>query len=375
MLFTGLPPGLSDDNHEWVLDFCNFREAWSKTRGAGVVIALPDTGWTHHPELQAPNYRTEPALSKNFYEPIKYASLASGHPDPNSQWSAEDHLRDLSAGHGTGTASTIISPTGHPDGSSPGPTAAFPQNNVRAFVSGAAPEAAVIPLRVTDFVALDDDSCTALSRCIFFCISLRKAMNLDVGVMSLSLGRPRLGVEKNILAALRAARHNGIIVIAAAGQLPGLSWPQDVGNPQFPGSDPNTICVAACDSRHAPLAGAFYGDEVLITAPGVNVWRAHSRREVSSDATFHVNRSEGTSYATALTAAACALWQSHHGRAMLIERYGRSRLLTAFKMCLLTSADSDAVLDEGRGIGVLDADRLLETSLPSRQLVEQADTR
>ena len=88
---TGLPAGLSDDNNEWVLDFSNFRSAWTRfgTRGAGITIAHPDTGWTLHPELVAPTYRRD--LSRNFYEPIEYADLGL----PADAWRTSDNLMEF----------------------------------------------------------------------------------------------------------------------------------------------------------------------------------------------------------------------------------------------------------------------------------------
>jgi thermitase len=380
---TGLPESLSDRNHEWVLDFSNFRSAWSTTKGKGITIAHPDTGWTLHPELVTPNYRRTSDVSQNFYDYRKVSSIAQ--LATVDAFEAHDHLTGPSA-HGTSTAGVIVSPRGDPDGLVPERdlrTARFPERSPSAFVSGAAPEATVITFRVANWVIMMDDADTALTECIYFCIGLRKTHNIDVGVMSISLGGSRIGTEQRIKTALKRARSEGIVVIAAAGQFYryGRSrWlPTKVPffPPAFPGSSPHTICAAGCDFEHNPLDGALYGEEVDITAPGINVWQPTSATADMLRAgarPFTVARSDGTSYAAALTAAACALWQSAHGRDKLIGIYGRHRLFTAFKYCVTHSPDTPDGWDQSqRGAGVLDVDALLKLPLPSVPLIEAFD--
>ena len=380
---TGLPEGQSDRYQEWVLDFSNFRSAWSTTKGKCITIAHPDTGWTRHPELETPNYRRTSDLSQNFYDYRKVSSLAQ--LATVDAFEAHDHLTGPSA-HGTSTAGVIVSPRGDPGGLVPEyelGTAHYPERSPRAFVSGAAPEATVITFRVADWVVMKDDADTALTECIYFCIGLRKTHNIDVGVMSISLGGTRIGTEQRIKTALKRARSEGIVMVAAAGQFyqHGRSrwlptkvpfWP-----PSFPGSSPHTICAAGCDFEYNPLDGALYGEEVDITAPGINVWQPTSAtvdRLRAGDPPFVVQRSVGTSYAAALTAAACALWQSAHGRDKLIGIYGRHRLFTAFKYCVTHSADTPQGWDQSRrGAGVLDVEALLKLELPGVQLIEAFD--
>ena len=390
---TGLPADLSDSNYEWVLDFSNFRSAWSQTLGAGVTIAHPDSGWTMHPELVAPTYVRTPGLSRNFYEPTVYSRLArmpqGGYPiayqpiDPSPPLLADMIGKDTFNGlhataHGTTTAGVIVSPKGHPDGPRLGDDTASSVTEPRAFVSGAAPHSTVIPFRVADNPLLMDTDDAALTKCIYFCIGLRTRLSTDVGVMSISLGGFRTGTEKKIKDALTEARRAGIVVIAAAGQhLLNYSWMgQDQWYPMFPGSSPDTICAAGCNFRQEPLQAAFYGEEVDITAPAVKVWVPRSSRDGQVEQ-HRIEQSDGTSYATALTAAACALWQSHHGRDTLITHFGRHRMLTLFRYCLQKSADRpagwDDVLRGKRGAGILDVAKLLTVPLPPLQIVETLD--
>jgi thermitase len=267
-------------------------------------------------------------------------------------------------------------------------------------MSGAAPDATVISFRVSDDPVLFDNGDLALAKCINFCVGLLKN-GTDVAVISASLGGTNIGTEQAIKRALREAREAGIIIVAPGGQFfisrPKLFIPEDAGNPSFPGSSPDTICAAACEYDAEPLEGGFYGEEVDITAPGFNVWvpKSGSRSSLSSlsgsssvlsgsssssssgggansapssTESHVVIRSEGTSYATALTAAACALWQSFHGREFLLRKYkygDGNKLFTAFKACLCCSADVPKGFDTSqRGAGILNVERLLDEKLP-----------
>jgi hypothetical protein len=81
---------------------------------------------------------------------------------------------------------------------------------------------------------------------------------------------------------------------------------------------------------------------------------------------------KGTSYATAIVAGACALWQAHHGRANLIRDYGLPLIFDLFKKVLKDSCDKPQDWDTAKyGAGVLDAVALLNHPLPPRAEIEQ----
>jgi V8-like Glu-specific endopeptidase len=113
---------------EWSLKQVRVFQAWvrffpdpSSQPGAGIVIGHPDTGYRRHPEI------VDNLLIDRGYDFVD--------DDPD----AEDELEDgplLNPGHGTQTASVIISPKGPPAGS------------VSAqAVTGVAPGAQLIPIR------------------------------------------------------------------------------------------------------------------------------------------------------------------------------------------------------------------------------------
>jgi thermitase len=134
----------------------------------------------------------------------------------------------------------------------------------------------------------------------------------------------------------------------------------------YPGNDPNVICAAACDIEDNELDFGFYGEEVDITAPGVNLWVA----ETSPSPV--VGRSHGSSYATAIIAGACALWQAHHGRDRLVADYTKRLLFPLFKHCLQESAFVPATGwdKKRRGAGILDVEHLLNFKLPKKADVQ-----
>lgn len=349
-------------NPEWVLDFAKFRTAWAltppaggKRMGEGVVVLHPDTGFTRHPELmRGSRYLVDSAV--NFLEGA----------------TAEDPLCGLFPSHGTSTASVIVSEKGHPNVDTD--PKEFPDYLVEKAVSGVAPRAKVLPCRVTNSVLLDDTSDSALARSIYHAIGLNKdVLGNTIGVVSVSLGRTELcWIEKNIKKALAAARKAGIVVCAAAGQV--ATWTTCLRDDAiFPGNDPNTICCAACDSDGNMLNTGFYGPSVDITAPGVNVWVARSEGEWFSDPSYHVHgEGVGTSYATAVTAGACALWQAYHGRAKLIQDYGAPLLFDLFKVVLKRSCRKPTGWNTGKhGAGILDAEALLRETLPTKAELEQ----
>jgi serine protease len=300
--------------HDWALALCAVRGAWQRAAlppGRGVRIAHPDTGYTAHPELGIGALR--PDLGYDFLD---------NDPDPR------DPLGGLSPGHGTATASVIVS-------------ADDPR------VIGFAPGAALVPLRVNDSVV--HFSWRRL------CEALYWAVERNCQVASMSLGGPWGGFGA-LQAAVRHASERGLILVAAAGN----HWPGVV----YPACYPEVIAVGACNVAKKPWSGSSAGIEVDISAPGESVWRARASR----DDGYAVERSSGTSYAAAHVAGACALWLAKRGGwAALRRRYGAAGLAGLFREALQASAQKPAHWEAQRnGAGILDADALLAWRAPAR---------
>jgi len=313
------------DDCEWSVRMCRGREAWAysaATRGAapggaGIVVAHPDTGYTTHPAIFDVT-RLLTGEGYDFYE------------DDND---AADPLVGMSPGHGTSTASVIMSASG-----------AFREAG-GARVTGMAPGASLVPLRVSDSVVH-----FSYAR---LCEALYRAVEKKCHVVSMSLGGP--WGSGALARAIRHAVDRGLILIAASGNY----WPWVV----YPAKYDDVLAVSACNARRKMWAHASTGEAVAVTAPGESVWRAWAR----DLGEYRIARSSGTSYATATTAGACALWLAHHGRAKLVKRYGAARLASVFRDVLRKAGvRRPAGWDRAKwGAGIVDARKLLAAPLPA----------
>ena len=325
----GDPPLPCSAGFGWSLDLCNVQQAWAltppaggKQRGQGIVVGHPDTGFTRHAEIFSPDPAKNRLLfdqGRNFFE---------GGNDPL------DTLSGKNPGHGTGTASVIMSDA--------------PQSPPASTVFGVAPLAYLVPLRVTDTVVLF--SFSALAEAIYY------AAERGFHVISMSLGGPIK--SKALQRAIRHAIDHGVVVLAAAGNV----WPFVV----YPARFDEVIAVAACNCQRRVWRSSAAGSDVDVTAPGESVWvaRAGDKPGPEDD---KVARSSGTSHAVATTAGACALWLAFHGRDKLTARYGASRLAAVFKEVLMSKGVTvPAGWDKSRhGAGILDVKKLLQAPLPA----------
>jgi thermitase len=324
----GKPLPCAQTNCIWQLREINATEAWllkpppgGQQQGKGIVIGHPDTGYTKHFEIwpgDGTSPRLKPALGYNFEE---------GRPDP------VDLMTGNFPGHGTATASVIMS--------SPGGDGAM-------FVTGAAPEADIVPFRVKDSVI--HVSFKNLIQAIYRAVDCA-----GVHVISMSLGGPVK--SKALESALGYAISQGVIVIAAAGN----RYPWTV----YPAGYRSVIAMAATNCEHKPWSGSTHGEQVDLSAPGESVWRAHSNQKGKTLA-FDVAPSSGSSYATALAAGAAATWLAFWGRDFLIARFGAGQLQETFASLLKTRGRTvpPAWDSKNYGAGILEMRKLLEAPLP-----------
>jgi thermitase len=184
--------------------------------------------------------------------------------------------------------------------------------------------------------------------------ALWHAIDRGAHVASMSLGGP-LG-SAALEEALDAAVDAGMILVAAAGN----QWPFVV----YPARCEQAIACAAINVERRRWAGSASGRDVDVAAPGESVWRARATR-----AGFGVDRSSGTSYATAHVAGIAALWLARHGRSNLVAKYGRSGIPVVFKELLTTAGVAGtpaAWPDDVLGAGIVNAQSLLAAPLPAR---------
>lgn len=208
---------------EWPLKLIHAEEAWATTMGAGVTVAVIDTGVD----------MTDPELAPNLWTA----------PDGTHGW---NFVRDLSDptddfGHGHHAAGTI---------------AAVGNNN--AGIVGVAPAAKIMALKALDQNGagdLDD-----LSAAIVW------AKDHGAKVINASWGGGGLPPQV-LIDAVAYAHDGGVVFVAAAG-----NSNADIGGETSPGFYPaslrNAISVAASDHNDVRAFFSNFGLAVDVTAPG-----------------------------------------------------------------------------------------------------------
>lgn len=323
------------DPPEWSLELMKVPSAWQrffpdagKSPGEGVVIGHPDTGFQPNPEI-LPNL----LIDKGF----DFLDMDPDATDPLEE--KPPGVLIANPGHGTGTSSVIISPRGDQT----------PSNENEKFVSGVAPGASVMPLRITQSVVL------------FGMMKLAKAIDYAVEngahVVSISLGGvPSLRLWWSIVNAQR----KGVIVAAAAGNC--------VRFVVWPAAYDEVIGVAACNAKREIWIGSSRGEGVDVTAPGESVWHATAKRNLGNGVVgFGVDRGNGTSFAVTAVAGIAALWLSYHGREALVQKYGLRNIPRVFVQVLKGSCDPIGNREAGKfGAGLVNAEKILTTPLPGK---------
>jgi serine protease len=229
---------------QWGLTKIGAEQAWAITRGAGVTVAVIDSGSGPHPDLDA-NLAQGINLFGGVNEP--------GAPDVDTQ------------GHGTHVAGIISAVA-----------------NNGAGVAGVAPESRVLPIRV-----LGPDG---RGRSGDVVAGVRMAADMGARVINLSLGGDQESTP--LSEAITYATSKGSLVIAAAGN------DGPTAAPKWPAAFDQTIAVAFVDQNNAPGAKSQVGSYIDIAAPGVGI---------ISTALGNYGLSTGSSMAAAYVSGAAAL--------------------------------------------------------------------
>jgi type VII secretion-associated serine protease mycosin len=232
-------------SQQWALDQTSFERAWSTTRGAGVTVAVVDTGVDAAHE----------DLGSTVLPGIDYVdSGRDGRYDPD--------------GHGTHVAGVIDARV----------------NNGRG-IAGAAPDVRILPVRVLDANGSGLSSNVAAG--------IIWAADHGARVVNLSLGG---GPSPGIQIAMRYALSKGTVVLAAAGNN-GATGNAAV----YPAAYPEAIAVGAFDANLSRSSFSNTGSYVDVSAPGTNIWSTWS----SSSNAYAL--ASGTSMATPYASAEAAL--------------------------------------------------------------------
>ncbi|MCG8671835.1 MAG: S8/S53 family peptidase [Pseudomonadales bacterium] len=350
---------LPHDDPQWYMgpNGINAYEAWEmfnaigKKPGEGVLIGLPDTGYFEHPELFHADGTTQLRLDlqRNFYEADK---PYDAHDFCNTfcGLTLNKTYKLAYAGHGTTTASMIISPSEK-----------NPETVGYYKAEGAAPYSEVIPIRITPTVLLTPITMSYMAEAINYSVAQ------GAKVISVSLG----GFADDggaLHDTIKAAQEAGVIVVAAAG-----NGPWGVGLPLIyfvakPAIYPETIAVCGSNAEEQPWKDSSNGSAVDICAPAENIRRARSGWINLTEHVKDTDQSEGTSMSTALTAGVAALWISYHGYDNLVAFYGgeAQKVPEAFKEILNTVGHRrpDNWNTYRYGSGIIDAAKVLQAPLP-----------
>jgi type VII secretion-associated serine protease mycosin len=258
----------------WVLSMLHADEAWSVTRGAGVTVAVIDSGVNPYVSdlsgsvTVGPDYtgvRTSPASADWGVHGTWMASLIAGH------------------GHGAGLDGVI----------------------------GTAPEARILSVRVIPdradphYKQYERERETVIQQSL--ADGIRYAVTHRAKVISMSIGYS--AQSRTVRAALQDAYDHGVVVVASAGNSGGPGSASPNGRPaaySFPANYPGVISVGAVN-----LAGAVAGFSsdnlsVQVAAPGVRVPAQGRDGQYWSVS--------GTSPACALVAGVAALIKSKYPR-------------------------------------------------------------
>ena len=223
-------------------------EAWARSRGAGIVVAVLDTGVdVGHPQLAG---RIVPGA----------ADLVDDDADPSDRPdgvdSDGDGLVDEAVGHGTFIA---------------------------GLVATVAPEARILPIRI-----LDSDG---VGTAVDIARGVQLAIERGAQVINMSLG---MEIESEVLEEVidEHARDRGIVFVSSAGNA-------GIDRRQYPAGQGEVIGVAATTTADAKADFSNWGSWVSVAAPGDGL--------VSLLPAAGMGRWSGTSFASALASGEAAI--------------------------------------------------------------------
>jgi serine protease len=216
------PTALAGDphrHHQWALNVLAIEGPWALSTGAGIDVAVIDTGVAGtHPDLAG-----RLCSGVAFLGGDGVAQEGGGATDPH--------------GHGTHVAGSI---------------AAVRNNGIG--IAGVAPSARVLPIRVLD--AQGSGSSSDVARGITW------AVDHGAEVINLSLGGPH---SQAVQTAVDYAESLGVVVVAAAGNA-GVGGP-----PNYPAALEQVVAVASHEPNGAVSTFSTRGAYVDVAAPGSGI--------------------------------------------------------------------------------------------------------
>lgn len=363
----------SADDCRWPMLQMQVPEAWNvlaqsgKSKpGFGITIAHLDTGII-------------PLNSILFTNKVSAGSLGVQLPSMSSQVPGfnfvqpelsplDNDPKALSFGHGTSTASLFVG------------WLSASENQPFEF-RGLAPWIKLFPIKVTDSVVMVGNMSTRGTADLRnLAKGIELATKLKAHVISISLGA-MFDAEGLIQKSVENAIENGAIVVAAGGQ----TFP--VGLIPLPARLPSVVAVSASTREKMPWSEAFTGRHIDWSVPGADIChvraglvsglpefpididsivRISGRRGDELKFTDGLIISSGTSFSTAFTAAAAALWLQFHSPEELANRYGRKNISKLFEVTSKKFAmeTPPGWQSEKHGRGILNIHKLITAPLP-----------
>lgn len=200
---------------QWGFKKTGFERAWNRTRGAGVRVAVVDTGAVvRHEDLQR--------------------KIAGKRDLVNKDATVEDR-----SGHGTHVAGTVAARTGNKKG-----------------VAGGCPRCKLLVAKVLK--ANGSGEASDIAR------GINWSTNKGAKVINLSFGGPHVDAVRK---AVDRATDEGVVVVAAVGNYE----PDRPRTVDFPAAYPNVIAVAATTKKDRRASFSKTGEQVDVAAPGVGI--------------------------------------------------------------------------------------------------------
>lgn len=320
--------------------------AWELSTGAGVTVAVLDTGITAHPDLDAnvvQGYDFVPEGRAND------GDGRDGNPaDPGDACFSSG--RSTASWHGTHVAGTIAALTNNATG-----------------VAGTAHGAKIMPVRVLgtcggETADIADGITWSSGGAVSGVTSLTPIRVANV--INMSLGGMYQECPQTFQDAIAGAIARGTTVVAAAGN-------SNADTSAFaPATCAGVIAVAAVDVANNKASFSNYGPRVDVAAPGVDIWSTLNSG-ITSPAAPTYQSYRGTSMASPHVAGVVALVQSRRlasGLPPLAPNQMRTLIKSAVRQLPVGGCP------EGCGAGIVDASLAVAIgSLPSIPVGSQVD--
>jgi Subtilase family len=330
---------------DWHLAIAKVPEGWALLGGpdqiawAGVRVGHIDTGFTEHTALGFPAASwIDVAQARSFFPA---APSGEGSMFPMEAAPGMDNLVGISAGHGTRMQGTICG---------------WAPNAAGGAFYGVAPKVPLVPVRITDSVWINHAQ-RQFGEAVTHLVGAAR-----VNVISVSLGVFAGVVVKEMRRAVNDAYDAGVIMVCAAGNY--------VNSVVAPARLSRTLAVAGVNQDLTWWSGSSHGPAADWSAPAANLRRATTSKPGRYG---YGAGGDGTSYATAMTAGAAALWLARHTAALDAQYPMPWQRVEAFKLLATQTTFKPPHWQPGSfGSGVLDVQALLTAPLPPASALVQA---